>query len=184
MNEEYAIRLCLKKGNPRGFEFLVNQYKREAYFHALGFMGEKEDAADACQEAFTKAFMKMPALSSLDRFYPWFYTILRNHCLNLIAKKRIRRKHERVETGKVQSSLFFDSTGEGERKKEVRRALRRLQLEHREILILKYFNGYQYDEISRILSIPRGTVMSRLYNARKAFAQKIVKKEGGANGGL
>lgn len=62
MTEEKAIRLCLEDKDPLGFEFLVNQYKREAYFHAYALLKNEADAADACQDAFTKAFAAIPNL--------------------------------------------------------------------------------------------------------------------------
>ena len=65
MNEARAIRLCLGSGDPRGFEFLVKQYRREAYFHALGFVGDSSTAEDMCQEAFAKAYANIPRLKTL-----------------------------------------------------------------------------------------------------------------------
>ena len=88
MDESYAIKLCLKYHDPAGFEFLVNKYRREAYFHARSFLGNQDDAADACQESFAKAFAAIPKLTYLDAFYPWFYRILKNCCLNMIRKKK------------------------------------------------------------------------------------------------
>ena len=88
MNEAQAIRLCLKHRDPAGFEFLVNKYRREAFFHAFALMGNREDAADACQESFRRAFTAIPGLASLDQFYPWFYSILRNCCLNMLGRRR------------------------------------------------------------------------------------------------
>ncbi len=56
MNEAKAINLCIKHRDPIGFEYLVKKYRREALFHARIFLGNDEDAADACQESFVKAF--------------------------------------------------------------------------------------------------------------------------------
>lgn len=54
MKERTAIRLCLKHRDPAGFEFLVEQYKREAFYHAQALLGNEADAADACQERLRK----------------------------------------------------------------------------------------------------------------------------------
>ncbi len=72
MNEAQAIRLCLRHRDPVGFEFLVKNYRREAFFHAFALMGNQEDAADVCQESFRRAFTAIPKLVGLDQFYPWF----------------------------------------------------------------------------------------------------------------
>ena len=88
MDEKTAIGLCLDQGDVRGFEFLFEQFRREAYVHAIALLGNREEAADACQDAFGKASVAIRHLASLDAFYPWFYRILRNHCLNRIAGRQ------------------------------------------------------------------------------------------------
>jgi RNA polymerase sigma-70 factor (ECF subfamily) len=193
MNEAQAIRLCLKHRDPAGFEFLVKKYRREAFFHAFALMGNREDAADACQESFRRAFTAIPGLASLDRFYPWFYRILRNCCLNMLGRRRtiLNYTRENRSSGTVTESLS-DPASILARKEEaaaVHRALGSLNPEAREILSLKYIHGCSYDEITGLLDIPRGTVMSRLFHARKAFRKEYLKyskpdrnrKEGGAS---
>ncbi|HDQ44113.1 MAG TPA: RNA polymerase sigma factor [bacterium] len=172
MDEAAAIRLCLKYRDPAGFEFLVNQYKREAFFHAVTLLGNPEDAADACQESFSRAFSAMPRLSHLDRFYPWFYRILRNCCLNLLARRQTARKY-RIENAHKDHA---DVSGcpqtileKEEDRKRIWEVLQGLNPEFREILVMKYIRDCRYEQIAEVLDIPRGTVMSRLYYARKAF---------------
>ena len=173
MNEPDAIKLCLKHRDPRGFEYLFHQYRREAYLHAFGFTGNTEDASDMCQEAFMKAFVSITRLRELERFYPWFYRILRNTCLNLIKRREVARKHRDQEMMTTQDGLEAgDPLGLLKQKEstgEVFVNLGRLRLDQREMLMLKYFQDLDYRQISALLNIPRGTVMSRLYNARKAY---------------
>ena len=175
MDEGYAIKLCLKHQDPMGFEFLVKKYRREALFHARALLGNTEDAADACQESFTRAFLAIPRLTHLDAFYPWFYRILRNCCLNMIRKKKSARKYrtEKQRNAKetTDEALFSRELEKREEQQAVWRVLQKLQPEFREILIMKYIQGLRYAEISTLLCIPRGTVMSRLYYARKAFKE-------------
>jgi len=181
MDENAAILLCLRHQDSAGFEFLVKKYRREAFFHAVMFLGNQEDAADACQESFTRAFSAMPKLLKLDNFYPWFYRILKNCCLNMLGRKKTRRKY-RDTCFKEQNCVSNQSSPaiEFERQEEqqfIWQVLEALSLEFREILVLKYIKGNCYDEIARILDIPRGTVMSRLYYARKAFRETYIQTE-------
>ncbi|MBT3375676.1 MAG: RNA polymerase sigma factor [Lentisphaerae bacterium] len=173
MNETEAIRLCLVHRDPRGFEFLVSAYRREALFHATGLLGDVTDAADACQDCFAKAFASLPRLETLDTFYPWFYRILRNHCLNLLAKGKVRRAHVQDQQTDPAAGLEerspYHMAEEAEDRQVVITALEEITAEHREILAMKYFQDLRYAEIAETLGIPRGTVMSRLYAARKAF---------------
>lgn len=175
MTESKAIALCLEDKDPVGFEFLVEQYKREAYYHALSFTNNREDAADACQDAFRKAFAAMPKLQALDKFYPWFYRILKNHCINLYARKRTAQNYKQATIdGKHQVPISVTPSEElmaKENKESVNLVIQSLKPEFREILTLKYFSEKSYDEMAELLSIPRGTVMSRLYHARSAFRE-------------
>jgi RNA polymerase sigma-70 factor (ECF subfamily) len=166
VNEASAIRLCLKSRDPRGFEFLVQQYRREAYYHAIGFLNDPAMAEDVCQESFAKAYANIPRLESLKAFYPWFYVILKNCCLSYLRSKR---EHVEVTEGIDESSDPAMLVAGDDNKQSVWRALQKLKPEFREILILKHLQDMSYEAISQILQIPKGTVMSRLYHARKAF---------------
>ncbi|MDA0347572.1 MAG: RNA polymerase sigma factor [Verrucomicrobia bacterium] len=173
MNESKAIEMCLKDKDPIGFEFLVEQYKREAYYHALSFTNSKEDAADACQDAFRKAFAAMPRLASLDNFYPWFYRILKNHCINMSARKRTANKYRQAtidgEIPQADSENPSEELVNKETRESIHEVLETLNPTFKEILTLKYFGDKSYEEIAELLEIPRGTVMSRLFHARSAF---------------
>lgn len=178
MDENYAIKLCLNYQDPVGFEFLVKKYRREAFFHARAILGNQEDAADACQESFTRAFMAIPKLTRLDAFYPWFYRILRNCCLNMIRKRKSANKYHTEEHRNM--ALVEDHSNPSallekrEEQKFIWQVLKSLAPEFREILVMKYIQGLCYAEISEYLGIPRGTVMSRLYYARKSFREKYL----------
>ena len=172
MNENRAITLCLKHRDPAGFEYLVNAYRREAYGHALAILGNRDDALDACQDCFAKAFAVLPRLNRLTEFYPWFYRILRNHCLNMISRRQTRDAYAQRET--VQGSAGGGASPDdifmgNEKTAAVRTALAGLAPDQREILAMKYFDEMSYDRMAAVLGIPRGTVMSRLYHARKAL---------------
>jgi len=179
MNEIQAIRLCLKHRDPVGFEFLVKKYRREAFYHAFALMGNREDAADACQESFRRAFTAIPGLASMDKFYPWFYRILRNCCLNMLGRRKTALNYIRENSPQgsdTKSSSDPDMMlSRKEEAEAVHRALDSLNTEVREILSLKYIQGKSYEEITRLLDIPRGTVMSRLFHARKAFGKEYLK---------
>jgi RNA polymerase sigma-70 factor (ECF subfamily) len=153
MTEAAAINLCLKHKDPAGFAVLVKLFRKEAYFHALGFMGNSDDASDACQEAFARAFRKMPQMDRLDKFYPWFYCILRNYCFNLISRRRTAQLHEPTITGEYQEQAFDPVLlqEQHEEKSRTWQALGKLEPEFREILILKYFREMDYAGISELL---------------------------------
>jgi RNA polymerase sigma-70 factor (ECF subfamily) len=179
MDEQYAIQLCVKHRDPVGFEFLVEKYRREAFSHAFALLGNQEDALDVCQDSFARAFAAIPGLRELPQFYPWFYCILRNRCLNLIARRqtsdryRENQQHDAAQAlDAVTPSLQLEQREDQQR---VHRALALLKPEHREILGMKYVQEHRYEKIAEILGIPRGTVMSRLYHARMALREAWLK---------
>ena len=168
-----AIELCVCHQDPLGFEFLVKKYRKEALYHAVSMMGNYEDAADACQESFSRAFSAIPLLNQLDFFYPWFYRILRNCCLNMLSRKKTaggsgKNNWEEVTDICIQANPETKLEKE-EDKRKIWETIQQLKPGFREILMLKYAGDNNYEEISKILGIPRGTVMSRLYHARMAF---------------
>jgi RNA polymerase sigma-70 factor (ECF subfamily) len=179
MDEQHAIQLCVKHRDPVGFEFLVEKYRREAFSHAFALLGNQEDALDACQDSFARAFAAIPGLRELPQFYPWFYCILRNRCLNLIARRQTSDRYRETQQHDAAQALDAVTPSlqleQREDQQRVHRALALLKPEHREILAMKYVQEHRYEEIAEILGIPRGTVMSRLYHARMALREAWLK---------
>lgn len=169
MDDRAIIERCLK-GERDAFRFLVERYQSQAVGHALAILGSREDARDATQEAFVDAFQSLKKFDLSRRFYPWFYVLLRNRCYKLIAK---RRETENIE----EAEILAPRTGVPEVERiALERALRSLSREEREIVTLKYLDGFSYDEIAGLLEIPRGTVMSRLFYARKQLQAQLTKE--------
>jgi RNA polymerase sigma-70 factor (ECF subfamily) len=175
MNEQKAIILCLKDRDPTGFEYLVKKYRDRALYTAFGWLKSKEDALDACQESFMRAFGAITRVKKMEQFYPWFYVILRNCCMNILAdRKKSHKINDRLFTVPQTEDPCEDNDTLSnmvgiEENRNIHELLDHLKPEFKEILILKYFNDMNYKEIEALLGIPRGSVMSRLYNARKAF---------------
>jgi RNA polymerase sigma-70 factor (ECF subfamily) len=169
MDDREAIEKCLK-GEKEAFRYLVERYQRQAAGHALAILSNREDALDVVQEAFVDAFQSLSRFDSARRFYPWFYVLLRHRCYKLIAKKR---ETENLEEREILAPREGISS---EERIALERALRSISAEDREIITLKYLDGLSYNEIAARLEIPRGTVMSRLFYARKELQAKLTGK--------
>lgn len=185
MDEKQAIALCIKHHDPAGFEYLFKMFRKEAYFHAVTFLANHEDAVDACQECFTKAFQTMPRLNCLKVFYPWFYVILRNHCINILRKRKLSSDYAAKEFVLIENNSDQTSPRylmeRNEKHLQTWNTMKKLSVEFREILAMKYIEELSYQKISILLNIPRGTVMSRLFHARKAFRKEYFKTGGELN---
>jgi RNA polymerase sigma-70 factor (ECF subfamily) len=184
MDETKAIALCLRHRDPIGFEFLVRKYQREALMHAAALLGNRDDAAEACQESFTSAFASLARLPELTAFYPWFYRILRNRCLNMLARRKTAASYARreMQLGEETGASAESAASRDEERAKIWRALGSLTLEHREVLALRFMRGYDYDTLAALLGVPRGTIMSRLYHARRAFQAAYTMLGGGELG--
>lgn len=160
------------------FERLVKINMKRAYYTALGFLGSHDLAMDASQEAFIKAYRNFHKFDNTKNFFTWYYKILKNHCLNLIRNKKNKKEKSFIEIkNKVLSSETpLENIEMKEETKLLEDALGNLSFEKREIIILKEFEDKSYLEISELLDIPIGSVMSRLFYARKELSKILLKE--------
>lgn len=169
MDDSAAIKKC-QAGDKDAFRYLVERYQAEAMGHALAILADREDALDAVQEAFLDAYQALGRFDTSRQFYPWFYTILRNRCFKLLVG---RRKNVGVS---LDDAIILEPVGEvsPEIRLSLEHALLELSPAERELVTLKHLDGLSYDELAERLEIPKGTVMSRLFNARKRLREKLA----------
>lgn len=166
------------RGDARAFGELVDALMKPAYFHALALLGRHEDAADTAQQAFIRAWEARGTLDPARPFYPWFYTILKRLCLNVLRDRGRGREIAQSMLCDWIEPAGEDATTEilrAEQSRMLQDALARLDPDDREIIALKDLSGYAYREIAELLQIPAGTVMSRLYTARKRLKTEMEK---------
>lgn len=171
----------VSEGDVAAFGVLVEQHMHRAYYAALGLVGSPENALDLSQEAFARAFRARRTFDPTRPFYPWLYQILRRLCFNFVRDRRTRRERTREAADwLVAQAEARVGVGDPARQLEMREDARRLAaaIEHlpdrcREVLVLREFEGLRYREIAELLGVPIGTVMSRLYDARRMLAESI-----------
>lgn len=168
MDDEAAIEKCTA-GEQEAFRYLVERYQKRAANHATAILGNREDALDAAQEAFIDAFRSLKNFDKSRAFYPWFYVLLRNRCYKMAARKR--------ETDSLDETVIVASVSAARNKDTLalEDALLSLDREDREIVTLKYLDGLTYDELAEHLRIPKGTVMSRLFHARRKLRGRLER---------
>ena len=179
MEEIEAIKRC-QNGETEAFGLLVKNYAAVAYRSAYMLVRNREDAEDLSQEAFVRAFRKIRVFDIKRSFYPWYYCILRNLCLNHLRRRKVRAEVSLPEQNFAfadQSPSPSDRVVRAEEKRLLLLGLDRLEREEREIIALVDLQGMRYREVAEAMSIPIGTVMSRLYRARKSLIREIHKLE-------
>lgn len=158
----------VKRGNSAAYSTIVKEYMKKAYYIAFGYLKCESDALDLSQEAFIKAFRHIKKFNTGHDFFPWFYQILKNLCLDWIRKNKRRDEiplEDTFETGTPPPDVLL--------KIELWRGIEKLPLEQKEILVLRYFQGFTYQEIAQILGKPLGSVMSALYYSKKNLRAKM-----------
>jgi RNA polymerase sigma-70 factor, ECF subfamily len=160
------------------FEKLVKANMKRAYFTALGILGAHDAAMELSQEAFIRVFKNFGKYDRSRNFFTWYYRILKNLCLNYIRDKKAAQERDFLIFSKneVSSENAYDAFEKAEMKDKLEEALLELDMEDREIIIMKEFENLSYNEIAETLEIPNGTVMSRLFYARKRLAEKLRRK--------
>jgi RNA polymerase sigma-70 factor (ECF subfamily) len=176
-DRDLAVRV--RKGDSEAFGDLVERYKRRAYYAALALVGSHEDAMDLSQEAFFRAFRARRTLEPERPFYAWLYQIIRRLCYNHFRDFKTRRKYlEQARPWLVSQAIGrsevrnpHNNIERDELREAVREGIEKLPEAEREILVLREFQDLKYREIADLLGIPIGTVMSRLWSARKRLGQ-------------
>jgi RNA polymerase sigma-70 factor (ECF subfamily) len=172
----------VKAGDESAFDQLVTAVTPRGHTVAHSLVGSREDARELVQESLTKVYAARASYRNEEPFLPWFHRILRNACISFL------RKRGRATTRSISSAIDDDGSDweieaselrpdqEAEAtdtSAHVRAALDTLPLKHREILSLRHFEDLSYADISLQLGIPEGTVMSRLYHARRRLAERL-----------
>jgi RNA polymerase sigma-70 factor, ECF subfamily len=179
-----AVRETLR-GDHAAFGHIVDRYTPVVYSLAVRYLGREEEAEDAVQEIFLRAFDALDRFHLSRRFYSWLYTIALNYLKNVKNKRRRRGSdkvlpyEDRVATADVQPPLA-DPPSELERSEGealVRDAVRRLPPKYRDVLVLRQFQELSVSDVADILDLPEGTVKTNLHRAKKALAAMLTEGE-------
>lgn len=178
MDEE--LNRCIREarnGSDEAFARLVRRFKDHVYRYAYGLLKDKSEAEDASQEAFMKCYSNLSRLENAYSFSSWLTRIVSNVCMDRLKKRRT----DAANIDEMPDSLISSSNMALERNDDLKLALEeamgKLSFEHRQIVLLHDVHGYRYEEISQLLSIPMGTVKSRLNAARLAMRHELRRSE-------
>ena len=184
---KYVV-LC-RKGDTEAFAELVERHQKKMLNIAYRMLGDYDEACDIVQEAFLAAYKSINKFKAEARFSTWLYRIVVNYTKNRLKQRKNRAQHEAAsldESGERQNGctacLSAASTGnpaelleQREREEHVQKCITALDVEYREVLVMRDIQGFSYEEIRDILKIPDGTVKSRLSRARVALKDCLIK---------
>jgi len=173
--QEALIRRS-QAGKTDAFGELVKMHAPRAVAAASIMLGNYDEALDASQEAFVRAWRHIRRFTGKSSFYTWYYAILRNLCLDRLRCRQKNTSHQLTDmhTAIAEKSDPLLLADRNEQAQQIRNAILQLPIKHREIIIMSHFQEMSYKQIAEILDIPLGTVMSRLHNARKALRAELT----------
>jgi len=178
MDEKELVALA-RQGRHEAYEELVRKYQTKVYSMALNFTRNREEACDAAQEVFLKAYLALPKFNMRSEFSTWLYRISINHLKDVLRKKGRRKEVSINDVAEIRSSTEDpSSSAEIARERETQRGLVLRYLEtlpekYRLILTLRDIQGMEYARIAEVLRVSPGTVDSRLHRARRLLRERI-----------
>lgn len=174
-------------GDSNSFRPLVERYQGRLFAMVCGMVRNPEDARDITHLTFVKAWQNLKSFRIDSSFYTWIYRIAMNQAIDHVRRNKRRKTSAfdeavgaRDEDGTMLEQHHVDNPARALQRKELHEkiyaALDELSEEAREVILLREVEGFSYKEIADTMNIPEGTVMSRLFYARKKL-QAILKGE-------
>ena len=164
-----------QSGDRQALGELIGQYERPVYNAAYRILGNPDDAADATQAVFLKAFEHLGQYDPKYKFFSWIYRIAVNESINQLKRGKKQQPlddYEVAATGSPESALAASDLS-----REIQLGLMGLKEDYRTVIVLRHFSECSYAQISEILQIPEKTVKSRLFEARQQL-HKVLEKRG------
>ncbi len=172
--EPGTLERAARSGDRQAFAALVSRHQMDVHALCARILGSGDDARDAAQEAFVRAFFAIGRYDPNLPFVAWILRIARNHCLDVLRRRR-DRKTDLVEAPEV-ASAEPDAESRAVDRETARRiegAMAAIDVRYREVLTLYHLHGRTYAEIARIVDAPIGTVMSWIYRGRRALREAL-----------
>lgn len=183
-NETFVEKL--KSGDRKAFAALVEEHQGMVYNLALRMTGNRELAEDLAQEVFLRAYRGLPSFEGRSNLSTWIYRITYNTAMNELEKARYRyEKIDPLEIDRERSDLSTESDSDdplswierAEVKDRLRSLIEKLKPQQRTALLLYYQGDRSYEEISRIMDLPLGSVKTALFRAKETLRKLILEGE-------
>jgi len=184
--DDHDLVIAAREGDRDAFKTLFERYHRRAYALAFGVLRHPDDALDVVQDAFIKAHKYLDKFEGNSSFYTWLYRIVMNLAIDHLRKHR-RVKPVELDESRIQEDggdmgllpkLLGGNPGRALMDKQIREridaALEELSENHRAVLVMRELEGLSYEDMAQAMGCSKGTIMSRLFHARKNMQKRLI----------
>jgi RNA polymerase sigma-70 factor (ECF subfamily) len=185
-NESEQDRRLIQRaqaGDTGAFRLLVERHQRRVFAIALGLVRDEQDAREIAQEAFLRVHKGLPQFHGGSSFFTWLYRIVTNLSIDLMRKpsRREAELHFALEVDDADSPVLqaegadpYDVVRRGQLSERIGRALEQLPPYHRGVILMREIEGMSYEEMAEAMQVSKGTIMSRLFHARKKLQRALA----------
>jgi RNA polymerase sigma-70 factor (ECF subfamily) len=175
---EVDIKKLAASNTRAAMEMVIRKYRQPLYFHARYIVKDHQEAYDLVQEVFIKAMRETRLYDEDFKIKAWLFRVTSNLCFNAV---RNRKRRGTILDTMMKPEAFgadqLETIFAGEQRSEVMEALEALTEDHKQILLLRYYDDLSYAEIADVLQVKLGTVMSRLSRARMRLMEVMKSSE-------
>jgi len=165
--DDLEIKRIAATDRRHAIDLVVRKYRERLFHHALYVLKDYEEAVDVCQDVFIKAIREKRFFDPQFKMKAWLFRVTSNQCFNIVRDRRRRGAIlESMPAKKCSEPDQAELVHNNEQQRRILRSMEGLTRDHREILMLRYYSDLSYAEISEVLGIKLGTVMSRLSRAK------------------
>lgn len=187
--DDRELVTAAQRGDREAFRKLFERYQRRAYGLAYGVLRNPDDAMDVVQDAFIKAHRYLDKFEGTSSFFTWLYRIVMNLAIDHIRKHRrqkpvdftdasISEQTSQVAEESLLPRILGGHPGRALQDKEIRgridEALAELSENHRAVLVMREVEGLSYEEMAEVMACSKGTIMSRLFHARRNMQKRLL----------
>jgi RNA polymerase sigma-70 factor (ECF subfamily) len=188
-SEDKILVERVQEGDERAFRELFERYHRRAFAVAYGVVKNKQDALDIVQDGFVKVHKHIGKFQGTSSFYTWLYRIIMNLAIDHVRRRKNakgveyddgvgREADEVAGDGTLLPRILDANPGKTVVRREllekIQAALDELPEYHRAVILLREIDGLSYEEMAETLGVPKGTIMSRLFHARKKMQASLA----------
>jgi RNA polymerase sigma-70 factor (ECF subfamily) len=176
--EDERLALRCRLGEPAAFAELVGTMERPLLYFARSIVRDDEAALDVLQAVWMTAFRELRRLDEPAALRSWLYRVTRGHAVDHVRRDVARAWAERslAEEAEEVAPLTEEPRFDAEDAAALHRSLSTLDVRHREVLVLHFLEGMPVDEVAAVVGCPPGTVKSRIYHAKRALKEALLRQ--------